>query len=75
VWVRVPPPLLRKSPAKRRKFELQRVGPSNESRGRLLQPYCNASAEGFFEGAGGAVLHVGEHVGVGVEGDGDVGVT
>jgi hypothetical protein len=43
--------------------------------GRFLQPYCNASAESLFEGAGGTVLHIGKHMRVGVEGDSDVGMT
>jgi hypothetical protein len=36
--------------------------------------YCNPSTQGFFEGACRAVLHVGEHVGVGVQGDGYAGM-
>jgi hypothetical protein len=40
----------------------------------LLQPYCNPSAWGIFEGSGGVVLHVEEDVRVGVEGDGYGGV-
>src|SRR5215210_8697452 len=75
VWVRVPPPAQHKFPAKAAKTQLAKEVPRCSRRGCLLQPYCNASAEGFFEGAGGAVLHVGEHVRVGVEGDSNVGVT
>ena len=56
------------------KIRFRKEKPRRSRRGFLLQPYCNASAEGFFEGAGGAVLHVGEHVRVGVEGDSDIGV-
>ncbi len=62
-------------PANIAKTQLAKEKPRCSRRGRLLQPYCNASAEGFFEGAGGAVLQVGEYVRVGVEGDSDVGVT
>jgi hypothetical protein len=65
----------RKVPAKAAKIQLAKEVPRCSRRGYLLQPYCNASAEGFFEGAGGAVLHVGEHMRVGIEGDSDVGVT
>jgi hypothetical protein len=60
----------RKIPANVAKNAARKGKPRRERRGRLLQPYCNPSTEGFFEGACRAVLHVGEHVGVGVQGDG-----
>ena len=62
MWVRVPPPAQHRFPAKAAKTQLAKQQPRCSRRGCLLQPYCNASAEGFFEGAGGAVLHVGEHI-------------
>jgi hypothetical protein len=64
-----------KFPAKVAKIRLAKEKPRCSRRGCLLQPYCNASAEGFFKGAGGAVLHVGEHVRVGVERNGYRSVT
>jgi hypothetical protein len=33
---------------------------------------CNASADGFFESADHAVLHVGKHMRVGIEGDSEL---
>jgi hypothetical protein len=45
------------------------------TRDPLLQPYCNPLTQRFFEGAGGTVLHVGEHVRVGVESYGDRSVS
>src|SRR5918998_3666396 len=60
-----------KIPANTAKISVREGKPRRSRRGRLLQPYCNPSTEGFLEGAGRAVLHVGEHVGVGIQGDGD----
>ena len=52
-------------------MRLAKEQPRCSRRGCLLQPYCNASAKGFFEGAGGAVLHVREYMRVGVQGYGN----
>jgi hypothetical protein len=41
----------------------------------LLQPYCNPLTQHVFEGAGGTVLHVGEHVRVGIKSYGDRSVS
>jgi hypothetical protein len=45
------------------------------NRGRLLQPYCNPSAEQFVNPLLYFVLHVREEVRVDIKGDGDVGIS
>ncbi len=43
-------------------------------RGLLLQPYCNPLPQRVLKGAGCALLHIREYMGVGIKGYGDSGV-
>jgi hypothetical protein len=66
VWVRVPPPLLEETPANPHKNSTAERSPPFSSGLFYTDYYTNALGKG--------VLHRGEYMRVGVQGDGDTGV-
>jgi hypothetical protein len=74
VRVRVPSPAPQESPAKLDKTLIERSGPSNAMGLFYTNYYTNVLGKGILHRFGGAVLHVGEHVRVSIQGDGDAGM-
>ncbi|MDX6382242.1 MAG: hypothetical protein QOI57_3266, partial [Rubrobacteraceae bacterium] len=70
VWVRVPPPALVKSPAKRQLFIRAEESLRTQCRGLWQQYGSSRLRKGFFHSGCGLVSHVGQHVRIRVEGYG-----
>ena len=72
--VRIPSAPLRKSTYLQVNYSKHEEAP-NALRGFLLQPYCKPFLpQCVLKGAGRAILHGGQYVGVGIQGDGYGGV-
>ena len=70
MWVRVPPPALREIPANGYNFYKQREAPDALGGGRG----SSSSAKGLLHRGSGVLLHVRQHVRVGIQNYGDGGV-
>jgi len=71
VWVRVPPPAPRKSPAKVQKTQGKAKGQISNPGPFYTNYYTNALRQGVLHRFGSLTLHVGQHVRVSIEGYGD----
>jgi hypothetical protein len=75
VWVRVPPPAQQEIPAKWNNICPKQGGPTLSPGLVYTNYYTNALRQCVLHSFGGFALHVGQHVGVSIEGYGDTGMT